>query len=209
VIASFQDASTSDVSDALGHVSAAMSALVRPLTPGGRVVGSALTVQTPGGDNLAVWKAIELAEPGDVLVISTEEHSESSTFGGLLVMAALKQGVRGIVTDGQCRDSAEIRASGLVAFAAGASPVAPAKRGPGAIGVAVRCAGVDVAPGDIVVGDDDGVVVIPHADAEATADRLAIVLEKEERVRRELSGGRVVPVWVVESADVVLIEPDD
>jgi 4-hydroxy-4-methyl-2-oxoglutarate aldolase len=179
-----------------------MSHEIRSLSPGARVAGSALTVWTRGGDNLAPWLAIEVAERGDIIVIATDDHRESSTIGDLFAVAARNRGVVGIVTDGLCRDAAGIRESGVAVFAAGLMPAAPEKRGPGEIGGEIRCGGVMVRSGDIVVADEDGVVVVPCERIDQVIAGLATVRTKEQRVVTELAAGRTVPAWVDDYANL-------
>jgi regulator of RNase E activity RraA len=143
-----------------------------------------------------VWKAIDVARPGDVLVIATYEYTTASTFGERVVAAAKAKGVAGIVSDGMCRDASGIRATGLPTFVLGTVPSSPGKDGPGEIGGAVACGGIVVHSGDIVCGDEDGVVVVPLADAPAVAERLKAVFEKEAHMVADLAAGRIVPEWV-------------
>ena len=180
----------------------AMSHEIRSLSPGVRVAGPALTVWTRGGDNLAPWMAIEVAERGDIIVIATDSHRDSSTIGDLFAAAARNRGVVGIVTDGLCRDAAGIRETGVATFAAGLMPAAPEKRGPGEIGGEIRCGGVTVRSGDIVVADEDGVVVVPGERIDQVIEGLANVRTKEQRVVTELAAGRTVPAWVDDYANV-------
>jgi 4-hydroxy-4-methyl-2-oxoglutarate aldolase len=202
VTALFEDIPTGNVSDALGRPLLAMSHEIRSLSPGVRVAGSALTVWTRGGDNLAPWLAIEVAERGDIIVIATDDHRDSSTIGDLFAVAARNRGVVGIVTDGLCRDAAGIRESGVAVFAAGLMPAAPEKRGPGEIGGEIRCGGVMVRSGDIVVADEDGVVVVPCERIDQVIAGLATVRTKEQRVVTELAAGRTVPAWVDDYANL-------
>ena len=201
LIAMFQEAPTGNVSDALGTGLLAMAHQIKPLSPGARVVGPAQTVWTRGGDNLAVWMAIETAQPGDVMVIATDDHRDSSTIGDLFAIAARNRGIAGIVMDGMCRDAAGIRESGIPTFAAGLMPAAPEKRGPGEIGGSIRCGGVAVRPGDVVVADEDGVVIVPQERIQDAIDGLARVQIKEKNVAAELAAGRTVPGWLDEYAN--------
>jgi 4-hydroxy-4-methyl-2-oxoglutarate aldolase len=200
-IAPFSLAPTGNVADAIGPGVLAMAHQIKPLSPGSRVVGPALTVWTRGGDNLAPWLAIDSAQPGDVIVIATDDHRGSSTFGDLYAIAARNRGVAGIVTDGMCRDAAGIREQGIPAFVAGLMPNAPEKRGPGVIGGSIRCGGVVVRAGDVVVADDDGVVIVPQEQIDDVIERLQRVQMKEQRVAHELAAGQILPGWVDEYAD--------
>jgi 4-hydroxy-4-methyl-2-oxoglutarate aldolase len=143
-----------------------------------------------------VWKAIDVAQPGDVLVIATYEYTIASTFGERVVSAAKAKGLAGIVCDGLCRDASGIRATGLPTFVTGSVPSSPGKDGPGEIGGAVACGGVVVHSGDLVVGDEDGVVVVPLADAPAIVERLKAIFDKEAHMVADLAAGRLAPEWV-------------
>jgi regulator of RNase E activity RraA len=116
----------------------AMDHQIKPLTPGWHLSGPALTVRTRPGDNLMVWKALDVAQPGDVLVIATYGYATTSTLGELVVMTAKALGLAGIVCDGMCRDTGGIRATGLPTFVAGSVPSSPGKDGPGEIGGPVK-----------------------------------------------------------------------
>src|SRR5262245_20094284 len=118
VVAAFRGVPTGHICDAMDRLSA-MQPHLRPLRPDLHMCGPALTVRTRPGDNLMVWKAIDVAQPGDVLVIATYDHSTVSTFGEFVVMAARAKGVAGIVCDGLCRDLSGIRALNVPVYAAG------------------------------------------------------------------------------------------
>jgi regulator of RNase E activity RraA len=115
------------------------------------------------------------------------------------VMAAKAKGVAGIVCDGLCRDISGIRAIGLPTYTAGHAPSSPSKDGPGEIGGAVTCGGLVVHAGDLVVGDEDGVVVISLADAAAVVTALGAIREKEARMLAAIQSGQLVPAWVDEA----------
>jgi regulator of RNase E activity RraA len=199
--AAFRGVPTGHVCDAMDRLGA-LQPHIRPLRPDLHLCGPALTVRTRPGDNLMVWKAIDVARPGDVLVIATYDHSTVSTFGEFVAMAAKAKGVAGLVCDGLCRDQGGIRALDLPVFVAGSAPASPSKDGPGEIGAAVTCGGVVVHPGDIVVGDEDGVVIVPLADAEAVCASLAAIREKEARMLAAIQSGQLVPNWVDETLAV-------
>jgi regulator of RNase E activity RraA len=195
LVASFQGVATGNVCDAMDRMGA-MEYHIKPLAPQSVMAGPALTVRTRPGDNLMVWKAIDVAQPGDVLVIATYEYTTASTFGERVVAAAKAKGLAGIVCDGMCRDASGIRATGLPTFVTGSVPSSPGKDGPGEIGGAVACGGVVVHSGDLVVGDEDGVVVVALADAPAVVERLQAIFEKEAHMVADLAAGRLVPEWV-------------
>jgi regulator of RNase E activity RraA len=168
----------------------AMDYRIKPLDPGYHLSGPALTVRTRPGDNLMIWKAIDIAKPGDVLVIGAYGFTTTGCMGDLVVTVAKAKGVAGIVCDGLCRDTAGIRATELPTFVMGSVPSSPGKDGPGEIGGPISCGGVAVHSGDIIVGDEDGVVVVPQADAPAVVERLKQIEENEERRLAEIQAGQ-------------------
>lgn len=197
ILARFRGIPSGNVCDAMDRLGA-MDYRIKPLLPDVHLCGPAITVRTRPGDNLMVWKAIDVARPGDVIVVGTYEYPTTSTFGELLVLAAKAKGVAGIVCDGMCRDASGIRATGLPVFAAGAVPSSPGKDGPGEIGGAIVCGGAVVHPGDIIVGDEDGVVVVPLRDAPDISAKLESIHEKEMKMLARIKAGHLVPEWVDE-----------
>jgi len=155
-----------------------MSGKISPLSPGMAICGQARTVTGMVGDNGAAHAAIGLVEPGDILVIDARGHTETAVWGGIMTRAALQQEIGGLVLDGAVRDAAEIREMGFPTFSAGICPAGPSKGFGGIIDGQISCAGCPVKPGDIVIGDDDGVAVIP---LERQAEILAASLEKIEQ----------------------------
>lgn len=196
-LACFRDVPSGNICDAMDRLGA-MNHRIKPLSPNVHLSGPALTVRTRPGDNLMVWKALDVAQPGDVLVIATYEYPTTSTFGELVVLAAKAKGLAGIVCDGMCRDASGIRGTGLPVFAAGTVPSSPGKDGPGEIGGAVVCGGAVVHAGDIVIGDEDGVVVVPLSDAEEVTVNLAAIREKEKKMLARIQAGHLIPEWVDE-----------
>lgn len=158
-----------------------MSGRISPLSPGMRICGQARTVTGMVGDNGAAHAAIGLLEPGDILVIDGRGHTETAVWGGIMTRAAISQGIGGVVVDGAVRDAAEIRELGFATFAAGICPAGPGKGFGGIIDGPIACAGCPVKPGDIVIGDDDGVAVIP---LERQAEILQAALEKIEQEKQ-------------------------
>jgi len=165
---------------------------IRPLWPGmPRIAGPAFTVRTAKHDNLMLHAAIYRAEPGDVIVVEAGDD-EMAVAGGNVCAVAQRRGVAGFVIDGVIRDLAESRANGFPLFARGVSPIPGAKDGPGEINGTITCGGVTVNPGDVIVADEEGIVVVPRAqaaevlkkgDAKAAADA-AETLDNWERKHR-------------------------
>jgi 3-hexulose-6-phosphate synthase/6-phospho-3-hexuloisomerase len=181
--------SSANLSDAL-HRSGVLEGL-RPLFPGIRMVGPALTVRTYPGDWAKPVEAIDLAQPGDVLVIDAGGVGPA-IWGELATNSALQRGLNGVVIDGAIRDSGDIAKLGFPAFSRLVMPNAGEPKGFGEIGVPIRVGGVKVESGDWVLGDDDGVVVLPRIMAVEYANRSMDVLEKENRIREEIKEGRTL-----------------
>lgn len=181
--------SSANLSDAL-HRSGVLEGL-RPLFPGIRMVGPALTVRTYPGDWAKPVEAIDLAQPGDVLVIDAGGVGPA-IWGELATNSALQRGLNGVVIDGAIRDSGDIAKLGFPAFSRLVMPNAGEPKGFGEIGVPIRVGGVKVESGDWVLGDDDGVVVLPRILAVEYANRSMDVLEKENRIREEIKEGRTL-----------------
>jgi 4-hydroxy-4-methyl-2-oxoglutarate aldolase len=192
LLARFRGLGTGPICDALGRF-AAMDYQIKPLDPGAEMVGSALTVWTRPCDNIAIYKALEMAQPGDALVIATQGYTTNSVWGELTTLIAQARGLAGMVTDGMVRDSREIFQIGLPVFAGGLTPNSPFNDGPAKINVPVTCGGIAVRPGDIVVGDADGVVVVPQEVAETVLERVSAIQAKEAGIRAEIAAGHLIP----------------
>jgi 3-hexulose-6-phosphate synthase/6-phospho-3-hexuloisomerase len=178
--------SAANVSDAL-HRSGDIPGL-RPLTPGAKLVGPALTVRTYPGDWAKPVEAIDEAKPGDVLVIDAGGVAPA-VWGELATNSAIQRKLAGVVIFGAARDSGDIRRLRFPLFCSLVSPTAGEPKGFGEIGVPVRIAGIRVSPGDWIIADDDGVCVIPREKAIEYTNRAMDVLEKENRLRAEIQAG--------------------
>ncbi len=167
-----------------------MAAAIKPVKPGTTLVGQARTVTSMVGDNGICHVATALLRPGEVLVIDARGYEDVAVWGAVATRAAIARGVAGVVIDGAVRDVAEIRGLGFPCFATAAVPAGPHKGFGGTIDGPISCAGCPVAPGDIVLGDDDGVAVVPlEKQAEIHAACLA-KLEQEEAWLAEVEAGR-------------------
>jgi 4-hydroxy-4-methyl-2-oxoglutarate aldolase len=165
IVARFARLASTALADFLA-LESVMRHAIRPLWPGmARIAGPAFTVRTARHDNLMLHAAIYRAEPGDVIVVEAGDE-EMAVAGGNVCAVAQRHGVAGFVVDGVVRDVAEARANGFPLFARGISPIPAGKEGPGEINAAIRCGGVVVNPGDVVVADEEGIVVVPRARAE-------------------------------------------
>ena len=186
LVAAFEGVPSSIVSDVTGNAGVAMDAGVGPAYRGVETVGTALTVRATPGDNLIIHRAITMAEPGDVLVVDGDGYTGTAYVGELMCASCRAHGLAGMVVDGAVRDVEDIADMGFPLYCRGVSPEGPLKRAPGSINVPVSCGGVAVSPGDIVVGDGDGVSVVPADDAEtvleAAREKLATEADLRERV---------------------------
>jgi len=153
------------------------------------VVGSALTCLCSGNDNLALAAGLSLARAGDVLVVANEGFRAACVTGDLLVGIARNRGCAGIVTDGLVRDVDALERVGLAVFAAGVTPNSCARNGPGSVGLPVTVGGRTVASGDVVVGDRDGVVVVPAEQVAPVVERLAHIRTLETDLERQVKDG--------------------
>ncbi|MCW3767056.1 RraA family protein [Paenarthrobacter sp. PAE-2] len=160
-----------------------MSADIRCLTPNARLAGAILPIQVWEGDNLAIHRGLDEAKPGDVLVIAGNGVTNRSVFGGILAEICLSKGVTGVIIDGAVRDIEEINDMGLALYAKATVPAGPSKNGPGAVGKPVACGNVVCNPGDIVIGDHDGIVVVPQSEAFGTLHRLPHQEDMERQIR--------------------------
>ena len=166
-----QALAAADVSDAAGG-DIAMDARIRPMWKGARLVGPAFTVRTPAGQHRAVMRALESAGPGDVIVIDGAGDVARALWGDRMSLLAQERGIAGVVVDGAVRDVALIEALGFPVFAVTSVPTAPRTELEGDVDVPIVCADRKVEPGDLIVGDADGVVVLPRASADDVLRRL-------------------------------------
>jgi 4-hydroxy-4-methyl-2-oxoglutarate aldolase len=151
---------------------------LRPIHPGSRIAGTAVTVSVPPGDNWMIHVAVEQCRRGDVLVVTPTSHSQAGYIGELIATALRAHGALGVVIDAGCRDVAELTRMGFPVWSACVSAYGTVKETLGDVNVPVVCAGQLVAPGDVVVADDDGVVVVPRA---AAAEVLEAARQREEK----------------------------
>lgn len=189
VVAEFEEIPSTIVSDVTGNVGLTMDAGIGPAYDGIEMAGTAVTVKAAPGDNLIIHKAITMAEPGDVLVIDCDGYTDTGHIGELMCCSCQSNGLSGLVIDGAYRDSQEIAEMEFPVYGRGINPQGPLKQDPGSINVTISCGGVSVDPGDIVVGDDDGLAVIPGDGAETVLDRAREKMQAEDTVREEVEDG--------------------
>ncbi|MCI1015099.1 RraA family protein [Herbaspirillum sp. C7C2] len=155
-----------NISDSMARMTAA-GARLRPLHRGGKLAGAAITVKSRPGDNLMVHKALDLAEPGDIVVVDAGGDLSNAIIGELMVAHAIQRGLGGIVIYGAVRDLDAIQGGSFPVFAAGVTHRGPYKDGPGEINVPIAIDGMVIAPGDLVVGDYDGLLCVGYDDIAA------------------------------------------
>ena len=191
----FVGVASAHLSDNMSRLAAAGPRL-RPMHKGGHLVGNALTVKVRPGDNLMVHKAIDMALPRDVIVVDAGGDLTQAIIGELMMRHAQKRGVVGLVINGAIRDLATIGADFFPVYAAGVTHRGPYKDGPGEINVAIAIDGMVIQPGDIMVGDEDGVVAVPLPQAELLLELAAKHRAKEDLTMTQILAGTVDRGWV-------------
>ncbi|WP_322012693.1 RraA family protein [Paraburkholderia sp. J12] len=188
----FQAAVLCDVAGRRG----ALHGDIQPLVPSMVVAGPAFPVEVRPGDNLMFHVALALAKPGDIIVVDGKGYQSAALFGELMVTQAIAAKLGGLVVDGAARDVETLRNSSMPIFANGRNPAGPTKSLDGRIGVPVSLGGVSVEPGDLVIGDCDGVVVIPRADVDKVLKAAEKKLEAEAQRLAEIRDGILVSPWL-------------
>lgn len=175
---------SASINESMSNHDGALSSHLKPVWPGVRMCGTAFTVQCGAGDNIMLHKAISMAQPGDVLLVTNGMYDEAGgMFGGMMAASLKTRGGVGLVIEGACRDTMMLRDLALPVFSLNVSIKATTKCCPGRINHPIVIGGVRVCPGDLVYGDNDGVVVVPREEA---AQVLAEAQAREERERRML-----------------------
>lgn len=198
LVASFRGKASSNVADAMGRFHFMDPGILN--RTGLPLCGVAVTVSARPGDNLMVHKALEVAEPGDIVVVSTNGNTTSAVFGELMGHTAVGAGLGGIIVDGAIRDVDGLVALGFPAFSRSVTPGGCDKDGPGEVNVPIACGNTVVMPGDIVVGDEDGVAVIPREDALEVLQRVEAL---EERERKRIAAIRAGELFKAEIDDAL------
>jgi regulator of RNase E activity RraA len=197
IVEAFQGKASSNVADAMGRFHFMDPGIAN--RTGLPLCGVAVTVNARPGDNLMVHKALELAQPGDVVVVSTNGNTTSAVFGELMGHTAVGAKLGGIVVDGAIRDVDGLEALAFPAFSRAVSPGGCDKDGPGEINVPVSCGNTPVLPGDIIVGDLDGVAVVPMAEASDILERVRALEDRERKRIASIKAGELFKAEIDES----------
>jgi RraA family protein len=195
LVAEFAKMVTPHLSDSMERLYAGGPQL-RPMYKGGTLAGPAFTVKTAPGDNLLVHKALDVARPGDVIVVDAGGFADHAIIGELMAARAKQRGIAGLVIWGAIRDSAELGAGSYPVFACAVTHRGPYKNGPGEINVPIAMGGMPVNPGDIIVGDADGLVAVPQDQAERVLASAKAILQKETAAMKQMQDGSVDRSWV-------------
>jgi regulator of RNase E activity RraA len=195
IVERFARLPVANVSDSMSRLTAG-GARLRPMHGGGGLAGPALTVKAPAGDNLMVHKAIALAEPGDIIVVDAGGELSNAIIGEMMLMQMTRRGVAGVVINGAIRDAAYIRSQKLPVFAAGVTHRGPYKNGPGEINVPIAIDGMVIQAGDLIIGDDDGLLCVPFDQTEPVFKATTAKFEAEQKQIANIQAGTHDAAWV-------------
>jgi RraA family protein len=197
LIERFANLPTSNIADNMGRLGG-ICAEIKPYNKV-KLLGTAVTVRSAPGDNLMFHKAIDLAQPGDVIVVDAQGFLGHSVCGEIMIRHAISRGIKGFVVDGAIRDVEILESLQFSVYAKGVTPRGPYKNGPGEVNVPVNCGGIVVQPGDIVVGDADGIVIISPKDAAELADKTEKIFLLEQEKFKAIANGTFDRSWVDKS----------
>lgn len=184
-----------NVSDCMSRMTAG-GARIRPMHDGTPMAGPALTIKTRPGDNLMIHKALKLAKPGDIIVVDAGGDLTNALIGEIMVGEAKLRGLGGIVINGAVRDSAVLRKDNFPIFAAGVTHRGPYKDGPGEINVPIAIDGMVIEPGDLVIGDDDGLLCVPYDQVESILASAHGKQEIEAKMVADIASGAYDAAWI-------------
>ncbi|MDD3794404.1 MAG: RraA family protein [Lachnospiraceae bacterium] len=209
LVEKFEGAAVANLDDCMNRISAVHESL-RPINKS-KLLGTAFTVKVPEGDNLMFHLAMDLAKPGDVIVIDAGGDTRRSIFGELMVTYCRSRGIAGIIVDGSIRDTdAMSKLTDFNIYYKGITPDGPYKNGPGEINTPVVCGGRTVYPGDIVIGDEDGVIFVRPEDAKELLEKLETIQKNEAHILDVMEKeGTYIRPWVGEKLESLSVEYKD
>lgn len=196
-----------NIADTMGR-SCAMNPRIRLMSGAqGTMVGPALTVKARAGDNLFIHQALDMSQPGDIIVVSNDEDQTRSLMGEIMfTYAQYQRKLGGLVLDGPIRDSDALKEMSLPVYATGSTPGGPYKEGPGEINVPIACGGISVNPGDIIVADPDGIIVIPLKDAADVLQAAKKYHEQDAAKVEAAKNGTSNRAWVAKTIQAKNVE---
>lgn len=196
LVEAFRGIPVANIDDNCGRI-AAVDACIYPLNPKARLLGTAFTVNAPAGDNLLFHKALDMAQPGDVIVLANKGSMSRALCGEIMSSYAKSRGLAGIIIDGCVRDSYTLSQMDFPVYAKGVTPNGPYKNGPGEMNFPVSFAGIIINPGDIIVGDSDGLIAVRPEHAKELAEAAkAYHVGEEKQMEGILSRGEWPRPWV-------------
>ncbi len=195
VVEKFRPIPVANISDCMWRITAG-GARLRPMHDGTVLAGPALTVRTRPGDNLLVHKALELAQPGDVVVVDAGGDLTNAIIGEIMTTYAQTRGLAGIVINGAIRDCGAIRRGSLPVYAAGITHRGPYKDGPGEINTVIALDGMTIAPGDLILGDEDGLLCVPFEQVDAIYAAATAKQEVEARMMAQIAADTLDTSWI-------------
>lgn len=198
IVEQYRNVVTPHISDNLNRIHAIGCNLL-PFHKGGKLLGTALTVKTRPGDNLLVHKAIDMGAPGDVIVVDAGGDLTNSIAGEIMMQIARKRGITGFVIDGAIRDVGAFQKENFPVYAKGVTHRGPYKDGPGEINVPIVVDGMIVHPGDLIVGDEDGLAVVPYEHADEVLQKVKAQEIRETEILESIENGTVDRSWVDET----------
>jgi RraA family protein len=210
IIDGFADFPTPDVSDVMNRLYTMIPEIRNLTNPHLRILGPACTVKVFPGDNLMVHKSLDIAKPGDIVVVDAGGSSMNAVLGDLISTKARHRGIAGFIVDGFIRDIDGILPLDLPVFARGVTPIGPLHRGPGEVNFPIQCGGIVVHPGDIVVGDMNGVVIVPQEVAPNILEQLRARKQTEAEYVAAVQRGEFSNEWVdrtLNEANCKVVDP--
>ena len=194
-IQAFRGLPVANVSDCMARMTAAGPRL-RPMHKKGYLIGSALTVKCRPGDNLMIHKALTMAQQGDVIVVDAGGDLTNALFGEIMTATAMAIGVAGIVLNGAVRDAHEIGQGEFPLYAAGVTHRGPYKDGPGEINVPIAIDGMVIEPGDLMLGDADGLLCVPYDSLQTVLEATLQKMDAEKKMLADIAAGKLDTAWI-------------